>query len=149
MRRALWRLGRGALVMMALATAGPGCTGPQNTQEKLQAHFAVGKSWPEAIGTLERSVGPARLFQGGCKTDLGGITFNKMPTGEYVLTYPTRGAGAPGAVTTSDPDAFVSGLGDAFVNSRCEHAEIEYEQYAVAVDVQGGSITSVRVARAR
>ena len=137
------------LALAACAAAGPGCTGPQSTQEKLEAHFAVGKSWPEAITTLERTVGPARMFGGGCKTDLGGITFNKMPTGEYVLTYPTRGAGAPGAVTTSDPDAFVSGLGDAFVNSRCEHAEVQYEHYAVAVDVQSGTITSVHVARAR
>jgi hypothetical protein len=137
----------GLLVAAALGAAG-GCTPYTSTQEKLQAHFAVGKNWPDAIGTLEKVVGPG-LVGGSCSTDLGTIVFTKMQTGEYVLSYPTRGAGAPGNAMLRSPDAFAAALMEAFSNSRCTHAEIQYEHYAVVVDVESADIKTVNVSRSR
>ena len=137
----------GLLVAAALGAAG-GCTPYTSKQEKLQAHFAVGKNWPDAIGTLEKVVGPG-LVGGNCSTDLGTIVFNKMQTGEYVLSYPTRGAGAPGNAMLRSPDAFAAALMEAFSNSQCTHAQLEYDQYAVVVDVESADIKTVKVTRAR
>ena len=131
-----------------LATAAA-CAPVRSKEEALKEHFAQGKSWPQAITTLERSLGPAGLLGGHCRTDLGAITFAKLQTGDYTLEYPTRGAGAPGAAMVKSPEAFAAALGDAFVQSRCTHAELEYEQYAVAVDIEAATIKSAAVSRAR
>ena len=147
-REASRRCAVGLLVAAALAAAG-GCTPYRSKQEKLQAQFAVGKNWPEAIGTLEQVVGPGQVFGGSCRTDLGTITFAKMQTGEYVLSYPTRGAGAPGNAMPRSPDAFAAALMEAFSHSRCTHAELEYDQYAVVVDVESADIKAASVSRAR
>jgi hypothetical protein len=139
-----------ALLLLAGLTAGAaGCTPTRTKQEKLEAHFAAGTSWPDAIMTLEQAVGPAQMLGGSCTTDLGTISFTKLQTGEYLVNYPTRGAGAPGAAMPRSPEGFASAMGDAFTNSRCTHAEFQYDQYAVAVDIASPSITAVRVSRAR
>jgi hypothetical protein len=142
---------RAAACLITVAVgAACACTPERSKQEKLEAHFALGTSWPTAIQTLERVVGPAQMLGGQCTSDLGTISFTKLQTGEYLVDYPTRGAGAPGHAMPRTPEAFASALGDAFTHSRCAHAELEYDQYAVAVDVDsGGSITSARVSRAR
>ena len=111
----------------------------------------MGTSWPVAIQTLEQVVGTDQLLGGKCGTDLGPISFTKLQTGEYLLQYPTRGAGAPGGAMPRSPEAFALALGEAFTHSRCTHADFEYDQYALAVDiaVESPTITSVRVSRAR
>jgi hypothetical protein len=137
-----------AAVFMALASALVcGCTPYRSKQEKLQAHFAVGSSWPDAITTIEKALGPAAKFGGTCTTDLGFITFSKLPQGEYLLTYPTRGAGAPGSSMPPDTEAFSLALTDAFVHSRCTHAELLYDQYVVALEITNATIASAKVSR--
>jgi hypothetical protein len=138
-------------LVAGIAAAACGCTPHRSKQEKLEAHFAVGTNWPNAIQTLERVVGPAQLLGGKCATDLGTISFTKLQTGEYLVEYPTRGAGAPGNAMPRSPEAFASALGDAFTQSRCTHADFQYDQYAVAVDVpvDSAAIASVRVSRAQ
>ena len=139
-----------ACVIAGLAAAACACTPQRSKQEKLEAHFAVGTSWPQAIQTLEQAVGPAQMLGGKCTTDLGTIGFAKLQTGEYLVDYPTRGAGAPGHAMPRSPEAFASALGDAFTNSRCSRADFEYDQYAVTVDVDSNAaITSARVSRGR
>jgi len=139
-----------AACLITIAAAVCACTPHRSKQEKLEAHFAVGTSWPTAIQTLERVVGPAQMLGGKCTSDLGTIGFIKLQTGEYLVDYPTRGAGAPGHAMPRSAEAFASALGDAFTHSRCVHAELEYDHYAVAVDVDANAaITSVRVSRAR
>jgi hypothetical protein len=77
------------------------------------------------------------------------ISFNKLPKGEYLLNYPTRGAGLPAAAMPQGPEAFAAALGEALSHSRCTHAEFQYDQYAVTVDVAGAAISSMSVSRAR
>ena len=137
-------------VIGVIAVCASACTPHRSKQEQLEAHFAVGTNWPKAIQTMEQALGPAQMLGGKCATDLGTIGFTKLQTGEYLVDYPTRGAGAPGHAMPKSPEAFASALGDAFTDSRCTHAEFEYDQYAVAVDVDSNAaITSARVSRAR
>ena len=138
-----------ACLIAGIAAGACACTPHRSKQEKLEAQFAVGTSWPVAIQTLEQVVGPAQILGGKCGTDLGTISFTKLQTGEYLLEYPTRGAGAPGGAMPRSPEAFALALGEAFTHSRCTHADFEYDQYAVAVDVDSAAITSVHVSRAR
>jgi len=138
-----------ALVMAGATAASYACTPYRSKQEKVQAQFAVGTNWPDAIQSLEKTVGPAQMFGGNCKTDLGTIVFTKLQGEEYLLKYPTRGVGAPGNAMPRGPDAFAIALGEAFSHSRCTHAELQYDQYAVVVDVDKGAITSARVSRSQ
>jgi hypothetical protein len=138
-----------AVVLVAAVAAAAGCTPYSSKQEKLQAQFAVGRNWAEAITNLEKVVGPGQVFGGHCSTELGTISFAKMQTGEYILSYPTRGAGAPGNAMPRSPEAFAAGLREAFSHSRCTHAELDYDQYAVVVEVESADIAAVNVSRAR
>ena len=137
------------LLLAGLAAGVAACTPTRTKQEKLEAQFAAGHNWPDAIMTLEQAVGPAQMLGGSCTTDLGTIAFTKLQTGEYLVNYPTRGAGAPGAAMPRSPEGFASAMSDAFSHSRCTRAEFQYDQYAVAVDIASPSITAVRVSRAR
>ena len=138
------------LGLLAAAVAlGSGCAGHGSKEEKLKAQFAVGANWPDAIRTVEQTVGAAQLLMGNCTTDLGVITFTKLPKGEYLLSYPTRGAGAPGSAMPQGPEAFAAALGAAFAHSRCSHAELQYDQYALSVDISEAAITSMSLSRAK
>jgi hypothetical protein len=138
------------LGLLAAAVAlSNGCAPGGPKEDKLKAQFAVGAKWPDAIRTVEEAVGPAQSLMGNCTTDLGIISFTKLPKGEYLLSYPTRGAGAPASAMPQGPEAFAAALGDAFVHSRCTRAEFQYDQFAVTVDIGAGTITSMSVSRAK
>jgi hypothetical protein len=141
-RRCLLVFLAGAVALAACAPGGP-------KEEKLKAQFAVGANWPDAIRTVEATVGPAQLLMGNCTTDLGVITFTKLPKGEYLLSYPTRGAGAPVSAMPQGPEAFAAALGEALSHSRCTRAEFQYDQFALTVDSGAGAITSMSVSRAK
>lgn len=143
---------RGCLVgflTAVVAFAANGCSPNRSKEDRLKAQFAVGANWLNAILKVEQVVGPAQSFMGSCTTDLGVISFNKLPKGEYLLNYPVRGAGASGVAMPQGPEAFAAALGAAFVHSRCTHAEFQYDQYSVVVDVPATTITSMSVSRAK
>ena len=136
-------------LLAAGVALGNGCAAYQSKEDKLKAQFAVGAKWPDAIRTAEETLGPAQVLMGTCATDLGVISFTKLPKDEYLLSYPTRGAGSPGSAMPHGPAAFAAALGEAFVHSRCSHAEFQYDQYALTVDISAAAITSMSLSRPR